>query len=172
MKKLTLLIVAFALPFVMFAQQNSADKIFEKYAGKEGLTTVVVNKSMFKMLAGMDEENENLQDLAGIESIKILVVEEEGVLTGVNFFDEVMKDLNTSNYEELISVKKLHQKVKILVKESQGIIRELLIVAGGEGEDNALVIIRGNIDLKNLGSLSCALDMDQLAILEELELEK
>ena len=56
-----------------------------------------------------------------------------------------------------------------MVMEQDGIIKELLVVAGGEGEDNALVIIRGNIDLKRLGKLSGTLDMDELAVLEELE---
>jgi len=172
MKKLNLLWVAFVLPLLAGAQ-TSADKIFEKYAGKEGLTTVVVNKGMFKMLSKIEDDDDDLKTLSAIESIKILAVEEDGVLEGVNFFDEVMKDLNAAEYEELMTVKESDQDVKILVKEADGIIKELLVIAGGsKSDDNALIIIRGNIPLNDLHNLSGTLDMDHLEILEELEAHK
>ena len=172
MKKLMLLWITMAIPAFLFAQ-SSADRIFEKYAGKEGLTTVVVNKGMFKMLSKIDEEDEDLQTLAAIESVKILVVEEDGVLEGVNFYDEVMEDLNTAEYEELMTVKESDQDVKILVKEKEGIIEELLVLTGGsKSDDNAIIIIRGRIPLKDLHHLSGTMDIDHLEVLEELEANK
>ncbi len=77
------------------------DKLFEKYEGKDGFTTVSINKGMFEMLNDMDPEDKDLQVLAQIEYIRILAVEDEDKIKAVNFYDEIMKSLNVEEYEEL-----------------------------------------------------------------------
>lgn len=171
MKKLSLITIALIMPLFIFAQQSAVDKLFEKYGGKDGFTTVSINKGMFEMLKDMDPEDEDLKALAKIESVKVLAVEDEEMIKGVNFYDEIMKSLNVEEYEELVTVKQSDQDVKILVKQTGNIIQELLIVVGGE--DNALVYIKGNIQLKDLSGLSDGFSMDGLEALELLEgLEK
>ncbi|MEA1898126.1 MAG: DUF4252 domain-containing protein, partial [Bacteroidota bacterium] len=112
----------------------------------------------------IDPEDEDLKVLAKIESVKVLAVEDEELIKGLNFYDEIMKSLNIEDYEELMTVKQSDQDVKILVKQTGNIIQELLIVVGGE--DNAMVCIKGNIQLKDLSGLSDGFSMDGLEALE------
>lgn len=169
MKKLNLILIALTFPLLMSAQKNAADKVFEKYAGKDGFTTVYVSKGLFKFLSKIEDDDDDLKALSGIESIKILTTDDPRITDGINFYDEVIKDLKMAPYEELMTVKESHQDIKILVNEKNGIIRELLLIAGGDGCDNVLIIIRGNIDLKKMPELSNSIHMDELEILEALE---
>ncbi len=168
MKKLNLILIALTFPLLMSAQKNVADKVFEKYAGKDGFTTVYVSKGLFKFLSKIDDDDD-LKALSGIESIKILTTDDPHITDGINFYDEVMQDLKMAPYEELMTIKESHQDVKILINEKNGIIKELLLIAGGDGCDNVLIIIRGNIDLKKMPELSNSIHMDELEILEALE---
>ena len=167
MKKFSLITMALIMPLFIFAQHSAVDKLFEKYGGKDGFTTVSINKGMFEMLNDMDPEDEDLKVLAQIEYVRVLAVEDEEKITGLNFYDEIMKSLNVEEYEELMTVKQSDQDVKILVKQTGSIIQELLIVVGGE--DNALVYIKGNIQLKDLSSLSDGFSMNGLEALKVLE---
>lgn len=167
MKKISLLTMALLISLFVVAQQSAVDKLFEKYEGKDGFTIVSINKGMFDMLKDMDPEDEDLRALAQIEYVKVLAVEDDEMIKGVNFYDEIMKSLNVEEYEELLTVKQSDQDVKILVKQTGSIIKELLIVVGGA--DNALVYIKGNIQLKDLSGLSNGFPMHGLEALKALE---
>ena len=167
MKKFSLFTIALFISLFVVAQQSAVDKLFEKYGGKDGYTTVSINKGMFDMLNEMDPEDEDLKALAQIEYVRVLAVEDEEMIKGVNFYDEIMKSLNVEEYEELMTVKQSDQDVKILVKQTGSIIQELLIVVGGE--DNALVYIKGNIQLKDLSGLSHGFPIHGLEALKALE---
>jgi hypothetical protein len=54
-----------------------------------------------------------------------------------------------------------------MVKESGDIVQELLMIVGGEKEF-ALLSFSGNIDLKKIGKLAKALDIDNLEYLNKL----
>ena len=53
------------------------------------------------------------------------------------------------------------QDVKFLINENNGKIVELLLIAGGKDE-NALISIQGNIDLKTISKLSKSMQIDGL----------
>lgn len=166
MKKIKTLIIVLSLPLVLFAQKNAADKFFEKYADKDGFTTITVNRGLLNFISELDDDKESKQLLKCIETVKILTTKYE--LNGLNFYEEIVKNLPKNQYEELITVKDADKQVKILIDEKNGIIKELLVVTGG-GDENALIIIRGNIELNKISDLSSSLDFDGLEILQELE---
>jgi len=169
MKKINAVLFGLLISLTGMAQQNTADEFFEKYAGKEGFTTVSINGNLLKMATCQDDK-ENLDPiLTSIESIKILSADDETKCP--DFYAEIMQDLPQKNYEELLTVKKSDQQVKILVNEKNGIIRELLLVAGGK-DDNALIIIKGHIPLKKLSHLSKSLGMDELEVLEDVKINR
>jgi len=123
--------------------------------------------SMFSdMEAGDDEFNKMISN---IESIKILTTEDESLLDpDINFYEEIMNELSLDEYEELMVVKEKDQDIKFLVKEKEDKIVELLLVIGGEG-NNALISIRGIIDLKSISRLSKSLNVQGLDELEKIE---
>ena len=173
--KRALFIVCFTfLSAAIFAQNKSIDRVFDKYAGQEGFTTVYISKYMFSMFAQMDdvedEDLEEVQDVFGkLDGIKILAVDDTEVIgTDVNFYDEIMKDLDRDDYVELMVVKDSESDIVFLAKEEGGIIVELLLIVGGES-DNALIAITGEIDLNTISKISNTMDIEGMEELENLE---
>jgi hypothetical protein len=153
-----------------FSQKNPVDKLFEKYGGKDGFTTIIISSKMFSMFsdveAGDDEVNAMIKN---IESIKILTTDDESLLDpGINFYKEIMDELSLDEYEELMVVKEKDQDIKFLIKEKEDIIVELLLVIGGK-RNNALISIRGIIDLKSISRLSKSLNVQGLDELEKID---
>jgi len=174
MKKIVFILSLILLSVAAMAQKDAVDALFDKYAGKDGFTTVIISSKMFSLFQDMEmeEDDEFNEMMSSLKSIRILASDETLEDMNINFYDEVMKDLNEDDYEELMVVKEKDQDVVFLIKERDGKIAELLLVAGGTSGDNALISIRGDIDLKNISKLARSMDiegMDQLKKLEEKE---
>jgi hypothetical protein len=175
MKKLLMITCFIGLSAMVLAQNRSIDRVFDKYAGKEGFTTVYISKYMFSMFADLegveDDEMKEVQDVFGkLTGIKILAVDDPAALgEGVNFYDEIMSDLPRDRYEELMVVKDSESDVVFLAREEGGVIVELLLVVGGDGDDNALIAITGEIDLNTIAKLGKTMDIDGMDELENLE---
>ena len=177
MKKMLITILAVCvLPVVAIAQNAPVDKLFDKYAEQDGFTTVYITKYMFQMFKnteGMnsDEADEFANVLGKLNSIKILAVEDASKLEkGINFYDEIMKELPREKYNELMVVKNSESDVIFLAREEKGKIVELLLIVSGEDtSDNVLISIQGEIDLKNIARLSQGMGIEGFENLEELE---
>jgi hypothetical protein len=151
-------------------QKSPVDKLFDKYSGKEGYTSVFISKYMFDLFSNVSTEDEDLNQIVrGLSSIKILATEED--VKGVNFHDEIMRELPAKDYKELMIIKEKDQDLKFLVKDINGRIVELLLIIGGS--DNALICIQGeNINLKNISNLSKSMKIDGLENLDKINSEK
>lgn len=149
--------------------QSAVDKVFNKYAGKDGYTTVVINSYMFKFLANIetnDPEYESFKKAtSGIESIRILTQDGSG---SPGFGMELLAELPRKDYEELMTVKESDEEVVFLIKEENGKISEFLLVVSSENDDDALIVIKGNIDLESISSLTEGLDLPGMQGLDEL----
>lgn len=174
-KKLTLMIVMLMiLPLVMVAQSKSpADDLFDKYSGQEGFTSVYITQHMFSLFADIEtEEDEDgfVELVKGLNCIKIVSVDSESpeLNKEINFFDEIMQDFPEGIYEELMVVKKKDQDIKFYILKEDDKIQELLMIVGGV-EDNALISIQGDINLKTISKLSKSMNIDGMENLEEIE---
>ncbi len=64
MKRLFFIICFIGFTTAIFAQNKSIDRVFDKYAGQEGFTTVYISKYMFSMFANLDEvEDEDMEEV-------------------------------------------------------------------------------------------------------------
>ncbi|MCD6333482.1 MAG: DUF4252 domain-containing protein [Bacteroidales bacterium] len=153
MKKSILLSLIVLIPLLAIGQNSAVDKLFKKYGGRDGFTTITINQGLLKMLSQLDENDEDIQALAGIKTIKILAVEDDAKVKEINFYDEVMSKLKASDYEELMTVDNKDENVVFLAKKDGDIITELILVVGGD-EDNALVYIAGSIRMKDVAKIS------------------
>ena len=177
MKKVLVLLVCSMITVMLAAQQSPVDKLFDKYAGQDGYTMVYITKYMFSMFAQMgdmesDEDVEELGQVLGkLDNIKILAVDDESSIEGeVNFYDEIMNELPRNEYNELMVVKEKDSDVVFLAREEEGIIVELLLIAGGsDNSENVLISIQGVIDLENIAKLSHGLGIEGMESLEDLE---
>ena len=152
-----------------FSQQSAVDKVFDKYSGQEGYTTVYISSFMFNLLNSLEvddpEYNEFKKATSGIKSIKILTQDGDG---STSFASELMKMLPRNEYKDMMVVKDQEEEVLFLAKESGGKITEFLLIVSGGGDD-ALIAIQGDIDLESISSIASGLDMPGLENLEDLE---
>ncbi|HDZ41919.1 MAG TPA: DUF4252 domain-containing protein [Bacteroidetes bacterium] len=162
MKRIVLLSFTLILAVSSFAQKNPIDAMFDKYAGKEGITTVYISSKMFSMMGKADLDDDELQDVINnLKSIRILTVDDDELNKKLNFFSELEKDLDFNAYEELMVVKGSDRDLKFLVKEKGKRIDELLMIGGGPGQ-NVLISIKGDLDLENITSISKAMGIEEL----------
>lgn len=174
MKHLTILLVMILVPFVAGAQSDPVDKLFDKYSGKDGYTTVYITKYMFSMFKQTEKsgESDELNEVLGkLNSIKILAVGDPSFIpAGTNFYDEIMNELPREKYNELMVVKEKDSDVVFLAREEKGVIVELLLIAGGSSvSDNVLISIQGEIDLENISKLSHGLNIEGMESLEKID---
>ncbi len=166
MKKIAFLLPMFLIPILMNAQKSPVDKLFDKYYGKEGFTTVLVTSDMFEMIKktnNVSGEIEGKELFKKIDRVRVIAQEDDSLaMAEVNFMDE-LKGSNFDEYKELVVVKEADQEVMILVKEEDGRMKELLVLVGGS--ENVLVSVEGKFTMEDLEALS---DLDGLDVLGDV----
>jgi hypothetical protein len=157
------------LTLFTMGQNSAVDKIFDKYSGKEGYTTVSISSFMFNMLNSLETDDPEFEEFkkatAGIQSIKILT--QDGGDSEA-FGAELLEMLPRSEYKEMMVVKDQDEDVLFLAREQDGKITEFLLIVSGGGED-ALIAIQGDIDLESISSIAAGLDMPGFEKLEDIE---
>jgi len=157
------------LTLFTMGQNSAVDKVFDKYSGKEGYTTVSISSFMFNMLNSLETDDPEFEECkkatAGIQSIKILT--QDGGDSEA-FGAELLEMLPRSEYKEMMVVKDQDEDVLFLAREQDGKITEFLLIVSGGGED-ALIAIQGDIDLESISSIAAGLDMPGFENLEDIE---
>lgn len=167
MKKILVILVIFISPYIA-KSQTPIDELFDKYSGTEGITSVYITSYMFSMFSDLETNDPEFDELVkNLKGIKILATD-ESYSGNVNFYKEIINKLPMDQYKELMVIKEKDQDVKFLVNEKDGKIIELLLIAGGKGE-NAVISIQGNIDLKNISKLSKSMNINGLEHLKEID---
>jgi hypothetical protein len=169
MKRIFVFIAGLLLTLMVHSQTNPVDELFDKYSEKEGFTTVSISSKMFNMFKSGEQKDADVDNLiTKLKSIRILSVEDTTLNKKINFYTELSKKMDFSVYEELMVIKESTGTTKFLIKENGKNIEELLVITGGTG-GNALISIRGDLDLKSISGLSKKLGIQQLESLEKID---
>ena len=154
MKRVTLFLLAMAIPALMMAQNDAIDKLINKYKGQEGVTVVNIGPELFQMVKGMEIEDLKDQDipLDKISSVRILTIEDNEELSNVNFYDELKKDFDVSNLQEVMTVDDGGEVVRMWMRNDGGNVQEFLLIVGGD--DNVLIHITGDFNMSDLEGLA------------------
>ncbi len=143
------------------AQEDAISKYFDKYLEDERFTVVYISGKLFEMFKGMDLDFEDeeaeaiLEVVEDLKGLRVLTTEENAG----QFYEEALSIINKNEYETLMEVREgKHEKVQFLVKESDNVMRELLLLVGGDQEDFVLVSFIGQINLDKIGKLQKAFD--------------
>lgn len=173
MKKIILIAGLIGL-FAATNAQSIIDKIFDKYSGTEGYTTVYISKYMFDMFrsdeADIKSEEDINQVLSKLNCIKIIATDDDPATpVSVNLYQEIMKVLPSSPYKEMMVVKEKDQDIKFMAKESKGKVVELLLIVNGK-DNNVLISIQGDeIDMKNISKLTKGMNIEGMENLDKIE---
>ncbi|HAQ21718.1 MAG TPA: hypothetical protein DCR40_21180 [Prolixibacteraceae bacterium] len=161
MKRLLIALVLL-IPMLVMAQEGTPiDKLFNKYANKEGFTTVNISGKLLSFASKFDDSKSNETEmLAKLSGIRILSVENKDLNKGLNFYKELEADgfFKNHNYEVLMEVTEKDEVVRFYGRSGEkGKLSELLLVVGGN--DNTLISIRGVIDPDDIGKITGSLDL-------------
>jgi hypothetical protein len=85
----------------------------------------------------------------------------------LNFYKEICIRLPIAQYEELMSVKEKDQVFKMFIRKKGSVITEFLMIGGGN--DNVLICITGNIDLKSISKLSKAMNIEGMENIDKVD---
>jgi hypothetical protein len=127
------------------------ESFFDKYADMEGVTSVYISKAMLSLMPDMKTEEIYIGELASkLDNIQILNCEKASVTA------QIKKDISyispKNGYQELIRINDEGEKVHILAKSKNDVIRELLIVCTGNG-DCTLVQLKGKVSKEKIAKL-------------------
>jgi len=149
------------------AQEDAITKYFNKYIDDDKFSVVYISPKMFDMVSKIeieDMEPEVQEVIKSLKGLRILHTEQNGL----QYYNEALKTINTSEYELLLTARGDGENIRFMVKDNGAIVEELLMVVGG-AENFALLSFSGNIDLKKIGKLAKALDIDNMQYLENLD---
>lgn len=161
--KRILITLVLLIPLLTMAQENSPiDKLFNKYANKEGFTTVNISGKLLSFASKLDEsKSKEAAMLEKLSGIRILSVEDKTLNKGLNFYKELEADgfFRNHNYEVLMEVTEKDEVVRFYGRSGEkGKLSELLMVIGGN--DNTLISIRGVIDPDDIGKITGSLNIN------------
>jgi len=77
------------------------------------------------------------------------------------FYKEALSKIDMKEYEELITVRDKTDNIRFVIKESGGIIHELLMIAADKDGFTMMSFV-GDIDLDKLARLSASMDIKGL----------
>jgi Domain of unknown function (DUF4252) len=156
-----------SLPLTMLAQ-TPIDKLYEKYNGKPGFTSINLSPKLFNIFQGMetdgdDEAADMKKAISQISTMKILSYEPEEGTETINFKEEVENALNLDGYEEMMVINSSDGGVQFLIKEEDGKIIEFLMLAG-DNNDFTVMSFLGNMDIETLQSVSRTMGRHQMGV--------
>ena len=160
MNKFKLLTIILLLPIIGLAQKSPMDKVFEKYAGKEGFTTVNITGALLNLASGVVSDSTTSKIMSKLESIRILTLEDSNLSKSINFYNELEKEgfLKNNNYNTLMEIFEKGNKVRFYAKKfGNDKLSDLILIV--EGEENVLINISGIIEPKNIPQITKTLNI-------------
>ena len=162
MVKKVIFLLLILLPMMGMAQKSPVDKLFDKYANREGFTTVNISGTLLGFASAFSEKDSPEKEmLSGLDGVRILTVDDVQLNKSLNFYKELESDgfFRNNDYEVLMEVTDENEVVRFYGRTTKdGSLSEMLLVIGGD--NNTLISIQGIIDPKNIGKITGALDID------------
>ncbi|NVJ85006.1 MAG: DUF4252 domain-containing protein [Algoriphagus sp.] len=158
MKKI-LLIPVFVLMavFQVMAQDDAIQRFFSNYMEDDRFSRVYISPKMMQMAGGFlknNAEEADSQELGAlIQKIKGIRILSSDEVDGMKMYNEAYGSLTKQKYEELMDVQDKDSSIKFLVREENGLVKELLMLAGDKGEFTLLSML-GNFTYEDLNMLA------------------
>ena len=127
------------------------DKLFEKYADMDNVTSVFISKKMFEMMPNIESGGLNLMNLKGkINNLQILTSEKREIREQMR---KEFSGLIGKSHEELMRVKDNNTKATFYIEQKGDQINEMIMLAD---TDSMYVIIRlaGKFTLQDIQNVA------------------
>lgn len=142
----------------LYAQPSAIDEYFKQYIDDDRFTVVYIGAKLIGLFDKIDigdshemngKEVKSFKKMAGgLKGLRILTAEENAD----NFYKEAKDKLNTTDYEILMTVRDNDgSNFDFFIKETdEGKVSELLLLAGGSGEDFVLMSFIGSLNIEDI----------------------
>ncbi|MCD4745685.1 MAG: DUF4252 domain-containing protein [Bacteroidales bacterium] len=173
-KSIIILIVIFAFPILINAQNSPVEKLFEKYTGEEGFTSVDVSQQLFGLFTTIESDDEGFEEfqkaISQLEGLKLLsyTPEEPNSKKRTSFYNDIINTVPFKEYKELMIIRENDMVVKFYVKHEKEIISELIMIANGDDE-TVLMNLSGIIDLNSMAKLAGSMNIHGMNHLGKIE---
>lgn len=153
---------------IVFLSTSVFAQDFTKYDNVREISSFVVNKSLFKLMSKLDLDSEDkdvkayLELVENLDDLKIYTTE------SVEYGKQLQSDFNIlkskNDLVELMRVNSEGKNVNFYIKpgKSDDFVNQLLMfINSSEASDtqSVLMIINGNIDLKNISKLTSQMNI-------------
>lgn len=141
MKRFLLVFSAILLASSIFAQSNNT--IYNKYSGKQGVSSVYISPSMFKMMKSLPEveiyDDKDVHFEQVIKSFEgMYVIEVENIALVKSMISDVESMIAKGNLELLMEVKESDETVRIYVEKEGDMFKKFIML---EREDDSATFI-------------------------------
>lgn len=173
MKKILLTAVLLSAVSLGFSQS-----VFDKYENEKSVSAMVINKSMFSLLAKFevvadDKETKDFIDIAkSITSLKVFTTTDKKVAAAMG--NDVTNYLKSSKLSELMRFSDQEAQIKFYVLEGRddSHVKELLMFVSGVSKfedidingktiETVLLSLSGDIDLNKINALITKMNLPQ-----------
>lgn len=162
--------MTFIIAFIAFSgfSQSAIDTYFSDFTSDEAFTSISISGKMFQLLTHIEgetaEEKEILQTISKLEGMKMLMRQQES--TNDAIYRSSIKRLG-SEFEELMRVEDKEENLVFFIRETNGQIRELVLIGSGQSELFIMSLI-GDLDLNQIAKIGRAIEVDGFQHLEKI----
>lgn len=159
MKKAISVLLYVLLAGAAQAQDDAIMKFFSKYMEDDRFSRVYISPKMMQMAGGFlksenaeaDPKAKDMGELiAKVRGIRILSGEK---VSGKKLYEEAMGTLAKNKYEDLMDVADKESNTKFMVREENGLIKELLMLSGS-GDSFTMLSMLGDFTYQDLNLLA------------------
>lgn len=154
--------ILITLVIVLFSNTFFAQSAFDKFDGREEVTSIIVNKKMFDLMSKVkvdvsDKESQNYLNLIRkLDNLKVFTTINVRVTAEMKSLTEDYS--KTAGLDELMRVNDSGQNIKIFVKSggTEDQIKELLMFIEGAAKDSQtiLMLLTGDFTLNEIPVLT------------------
>jgi hypothetical protein len=156
-------IIGLSLFFLMFsgaqAQDDAIVNFFSKYVEDDRFSRVYISSKMMQMAGGFlksegQSSDKDVKDLgvliSKVKGIRILSAENTN---GKPLYTEALSTLSKNKYEDLMDLANKDSNTKFMVREENGLVKELLMISGS-ADNFTLLSMLGNFTYQDLNILA------------------
>jgi len=136
-------------------------KALDKIYG-EPKVKINLEKGLISLFAGFaqNEDPEAAALLSGLDSVNVTVYTlGDNAKVALNSVKEVSNRLQKLKWQPAVSVNEGEQQVRIFVKQKDGMISGLLVMAAGKNDEAVFINIVGNIDPTKVAQVAKSLNL-------------
>ncbi|MDO9552407.1 DUF4252 domain-containing protein [Rhodonellum sp.] len=159
MKKIIGLFLFFLTLSGAQAQDDAIVNFFSKYMEDDRFSRVYISSKMMQMAGGFlksegQSSDKDVKDLgvliSKVKGIRILSAENTN---GKPLYTEALSTLSKNKYEDLMDVANKDSNTKFMVREENGLVKELLMISGS-ADSFTLLSMLGNFTYQDLNILA------------------